>query len=1051
MSIEPLESRIAPATLTWDGSVSGNWSDAGNWNTNHVPVDGDTLVFPDLAAHKTNTNDIAGLDLAAIRLNGLNYVIGGNAVTLSAGLSSAAPVGAAFDVGPIFTPAITLTATQSFTNNGAHVVELDGALSFAGFTLTTSGSGDFTIIGALSGVATSKLTKSGAGALLLSGISSGFGGAVALNAGSLFVDGNLGNAEFTVSGGVLGGSGSLGRIISTDGTVTGAKLGTAGILTSNNGITFASATTYAVDLNGTAGGAHDRIAVTGAATLNGAELSISFGAAPVSGNTFTILTASGGVTGTFAGLNDLAVFEVGGRKLQIDYLASSVVLSDVTPSFTWDGGGADNKWTTAANWSTDTAPTPGVELVFPVGPTVTSMVNDFPAGTAFAGVRFTASGYFVQGNMITIGAGGFIATTGVAGASTPITLGASSFFEGNAGGAMDFSGAIAVGEHTLTINANANARVSVGPLSGTGVINRFGGASSAFDPFVADSTFSGEIHLFGGAMRDTRSQPDAHIFIEAPGASFTSGNSSSPTTIGELTSFGGNVVPGSSGTGILTVAGDVILSGTPTASSSLALQVNGTTEGTNYDQLKVLGRVDLSKVTLTLNVGAFTAAANDTFVIINNDGSDPVRGTFLGLPEGKIVTVGAQKFQVSYRGGTGNDVTLKTIIPHADLSNGNKTATYTDLDGDLVTIKTSKGEFAPGDFSFSNSFSSIGGFQLQTINLSDDAEEFSGTNLTITAKRGPLGGDGFVNIGFLKARDTGGGFGIDLGKVSIKGDLGQIDAGDATLTTAAVKSLVVQSMGELGLSTQNVVGSLRSDFNSGLGSLTVLGNLRGVDLVVGGAIGKVTIGGDIRSDGSNAASIRAADSIGALTVKGSVIGNSAASVVITARGQLVPGATSDVAIKSIAIGHDVERALILAGFDVTGPAGVGVNADAQIGKVTVGGNWTASNLAAGVERGTDTFYGTNDDTLIAEAGENPAIASKIASIVIKGQVSGQFGSDTPFGFVAQQIGAFKVGGVGVPLTVGASNDTFALGQARPVGPSPSTLLADGFAVHVLEV
>src|SRR6476660_3438729 len=34
---------------------------------------------------------------------------------------------------------------------------------------------------------------------------------------------------------------------------------------------------------------------------------------------------------------------------------------------TWDGGGADNKWTTAANWVGDVAPKAGDDVDFPGG------------------------------------------------------------------------------------------------------------------------------------------------------------------------------------------------------------------------------------------------------------------------------------------------------------------------------------------------------------------------------------------------------------------------------------------------------------------------------------------------------------------------------------------------------------------------------------------------------------------------------------------------------------------------------------------------------------
>jgi len=48
---------------------------------------------------------------------------------------------------------------------------------------------------------------------------------------------------------------------------------------------------------------------------------------------------------------------------------------------TWDGGGADANWTTAANLVGDAAPMPGDDLVIPVGTQQLVKSNNFPAGT----------------------------------------------------------------------------------------------------------------------------------------------------------------------------------------------------------------------------------------------------------------------------------------------------------------------------------------------------------------------------------------------------------------------------------------------------------------------------------------------------------------------------------------------------------------------------------------------------------------------------------------------------------------------------------------------
>ena len=57
----------------------------------------------------------------------------------------------------------------------------------------------------------------------------------------------------------------------------------------------------------------------------------------------------------------------------------------------------------------------------------------------------------------------------------------------------------------------------------------------------------------------------------------------------------------------------------------------------------------------------YASAVNDQFTIINNDGTDPVAGTFTGLAQGATLTIGSQQFQISYTGGDGNDVVLTQI------------------------------------------------------------------------------------------------------------------------------------------------------------------------------------------------------------------------------------------------------------------------------------------------------------------------------------------------------------------------------------------------------
>lgn len=160
------------------------------------------------------------------------------------------------------------------------------------------------------------------------------------------------------------------------------------------------------------------------------------------------------------------------------------------------------------------------------------------------------------------------------------------------------------------------------------------------------------------------------------------------TFLGTMTASAGNVIVNGTNTGGFTMQNTTSLTGTgsttgpvtlqsgstispgPTTSifgtgnlsfssgSTYSVNLNGTIAGTNYDQLNTTGSVTLGNATLSLNVG-FSPNNNDSFVIINNDGADAVTGTFNGLPENSLITIGPNSYLLTYAGGTGNDVVLR--------------------------------------------------------------------------------------------------------------------------------------------------------------------------------------------------------------------------------------------------------------------------------------------------------------------------------------------------------------------------------------------------------
>lgn len=149
-------SPVIPPTCTWLGAGSdAKWSTAANWDNcggaHPVPTGGDILAFPSSAGNKTNTNDIVGLTVTQLQFNGYNYVINGNAISLTNGIATNLGAGNAGDTVPFFDNNITLSGPQTFTASGFQGVFLRGSLNLNGNLLTVTGAGPTGLTGVVSG------------------------------------------------------------------------------------------------------------------------------------------------------------------------------------------------------------------------------------------------------------------------------------------------------------------------------------------------------------------------------------------------------------------------------------------------------------------------------------------------------------------------------------------------------------------------------------------------------------------------------------------------------------------------------------------------------------------------------------------------------------------------------------------------------------------------------------------------------------------------------------------------------------------------------------
>ncbi len=202
------------------------------------------------------------------------------------------------------------------------------------------------------------------------------------------------------------------------------------------------------------------------------------------------------------------------------------------------------------------------------------------------------------------------------------------------------------------------------------------------------------------------------------------------------------------------------------------------------------------------------------------------------------------------------------------------TAYTTDSDGDLLTVKITKGTLSDSNFTTT----SMGdGYQLELLDLSDAT--YAGTDLIVTAQRTfSTGGDGFINIGKIDAA------GITLGKVSIPGDVGQFEVGDtSTAGGQAIKSLFVGSIGAFGTDT-GASADLQTNIFGSIGAMTVATDMHGKFVVNGstmdgktGGIGSLTVGGSVIGDADYTGWFQVTGGIKSLKVGGDLSGDGISS------------------------------------------------------------------------------------------------------------------------------------------------------------------------------
>ena len=313
--------------LYWDGDAAGN---AAN-----LKIDGGDGIW---TATKGNWTEATGATNGAYTPNPGAVIFSGAPGTVTVDKSQ----GAIAVQGMTFTTSgYKITGDEVGLDGNAVIQVGDGTPNASTFTAE--------IDSPLTG--TGGLTKTDLGTLILTGASS-YTGPTEVAAGKLLVHGSTASSPVTVdSGAILGGHGTVGSVTALEGSTVspGASIGT---LTIAGNLSQASGSTLQNELQST--GETDKLAISGTATIApGAVLNVTKldAARYVLGTRYTILSADGGLTGTYQLTGDTHVSyfidlvdHYDPNHVFLDVAQTrSFASAGITPNEIAAGGGADTK------------------------------------------------------------------------------------------------------------------------------------------------------------------------------------------------------------------------------------------------------------------------------------------------------------------------------------------------------------------------------------------------------------------------------------------------------------------------------------------------------------------------------------------------------------------------------------------------------------------------------------------------------------------------------------------------------------------------------------
>jgi hypothetical protein len=665
----------------------------GNWQGDVAPSAGDSLVFQGVLSGGNNTNNnnfAAGTVFGSISIataRSQDFAIGGNQVVLTDGLAESSSGFAAGGAYVYFD--ISLSGSQTFTASGS--LTFNGTIDPEGNTLTMNNAGSVVIngdfidtlggeeapvgliktnIGTLtissSAIILSDFVTLGEGTLAMDG--SGGSTIFGIEQGNLIVDSTIAEAEFSGDGGSISGTGYIGLLYQNaggDGTITPGDNGAPGVLHVGD-FDPPNGSILQIIVNGTAPGAgYSQLLVTNSYSLTSGftELALGGNYSPQLGDSFLVVTQgfpqpySFANNGFFGGLPPDSIYDAtNGASLSVSYNSNGVALTTLrtasSPFVLWKGSVSGTNygsrdWSVTNNWAQNAGPASGDVLIFspyqtslynnldsnlvPVPPEVT---NDLASDTSLAGLSFTGSNYALYGNPVTVTGGITNNTAGGTNVCHP-----------------DIA---AAGALSLDVEPGGSFLMD-GVIAGSGTVSKLGGGLLIYAGDTSDA-FVGAVAVSNGTLEVDGSFTDGSFTVNG-------GMLDGTGTVSAVTVNSGTLKPGDS-PGVLHVQGNLTMA----PGAVFEAELDGPIPGSGYDQLQVSGGVNLNGATLNLQPN-FAVSVGAAFLILVNNGTGAITGTFAGLPEGAVFQAGGQYFSISYRAGSGTkNVVVTRVNPPGTLT-----------------------------------------------------------------------------------------------------------------------------------------------------------------------------------------------------------------------------------------------------------------------------------------------------------------------------------------------------------------------------------------------